>query len=72
MPPVNRISAADLTTMTPAAVRAVTADIQRKFKGPTMRYILQNDVAAANQLTLASQITDSVTLKAKGAEALTR
>lgn len=69
MAKAKSISAASLTKLTQAAVKAATADIPGKFtgKGPTMGYILQKDLGPAQQLALATRIAEGIASNAKNA-----
>ena len=60
------ISADKLAALTRTAVRSV-ADAKGKFigKGPIMGFVLQSGLAASDQLKVASQITDAVTVAAR-------
>lgn len=63
------IAAADLSKLTQAAVKASTAGIPGKFigSGPTMGYILREELAAAAQMELATKIAAGVAANAKAA-----
>jgi hypothetical protein len=61
------ITAAELTKLTRAAVKASTGGVVGSFvgKGPTMGYLLRQDLAASKQLELAEQISKNVAVTAK-------
>lgn len=69
MAKAKSISAASLSKLTLAAVRAATRDVSGKFigKGATMGYILQKELSAPQQLDLATQITNGVAANARAA-----
>jgi len=69
MPKAKSISAANLSKLTEAAVKAVTKDVPGKFigKGPTMGYLLRDALLTSQQLELATQITDGVAANARAA-----
>jgi hypothetical protein len=63
------ITAADLTKLTRAAVKASTKGVAGTFigTGQTMGYILREDLAAGKQLEIAVQIATGVADSAKAA-----
>ena len=69
MAKARSISAASLSKLTQAAVRAATRDVAGKFigKGPTMGYILQDDLRLPEQLELATEITNGLAANARAA-----
>src|SRR5439155_17831160 len=69
MAKAKSISAASLSKLTLAAVKAATRDVSGTFvgKGPTMGYILRSELNAARQLELAKQITNGVAANARAA-----
>ena len=69
MAKAKSISAAALSKLTQAAVREATTDLQGKFigKGPTMGFVLQQEMGGKEQLELAAAITDRVAANAKAA-----
>jgi hypothetical protein len=69
MATAKSISAANLSKFTQAAVKAATAGVPGKFigTGPTMGFILQQDLGAAQQLELATGIANGVAANAKAA-----
>jgi hypothetical protein len=69
MAKAKSISAASLSKLTLAAVKAATRDVSGKFtgKGATMGYILQQELSAPQQLDLAKQITNGVAANARAA-----
>lgn len=69
MAKARSISAAKLSSLTKAAVRAATRDVSGRFigRGPTMGFVLQGSLSPSAQLNLASQITDSITANARSA-----
>ena len=69
MAKARSISAASLSKLTQAAVKAATQDVPGRFlgKGPTMGYILRGELATSRQLELATKITSGVAQGAKSA-----
>ena len=69
MAKATSISAANLAKFTQAAVRAATQDLPGKLisKGPTMGYILAQELAAAKAIDLATTITNGVAANARAA-----
>jgi len=69
MAKAKSISAASLSKLTQAAVKAATQDVSGTFigRGSTMGYILRSRLQPAAQLQLAKQITDGVAANAKAA-----
>ena len=69
MAKARSISAASLSKLTQAAVRAATRDVAGKFvgRGPTMGYILKDDLRLAEQLELATEITNGLAANARAA-----
>ena len=69
MAKARSISAANLSKLTQAAVRGATKDVAGKFvgKGPTMGYILKDDLRLSQQLELATEITNGLALNARAA-----
>lgn len=67
MAKARSISAANLTELTRAAVKAATTNVPGKFvgKGPTMGYMLQQKGRSSGQLELARQITEGVAANAR-------
>jgi hypothetical protein len=63
------ITAAELSKLTQVAVKSATKGVPGKFvgRGPTMGYILQQELSIAKQLDIASQITKTLTVDAKAA-----
>jgi|SRR5215510_10505147 len=70
MPPkAGSITAAELSKLTQAAVKAATEGVQGKFigRGPTIGYQLRQELAPAKQLEIATEITKRVGENAKAA-----
>lgn len=69
MAKARSISAANLSKLTQAAVRAATRDVAGKFigRGPTMGYILKDDLRLPQQLELATEITNGLAANARAA-----
>ena len=65
----KNITAAELSKLTQAAVKAATEGLEGKFvgKGPTIGYQLRQELAPSKQLDLATQITRRVAENAKAA-----
>ncbi len=63
------ITAAELTKLTQAAVKASIKGVEGKFigKGQTIGYILRQELAASKELDLAAQISERVAENAKAA-----
>ena len=72
MAKATSISAANLAKFTQAAVRAAAQDVPGKLisKGPTMGYILAQELAAAEAMDLATAITNGVAAKLLAAAGL--
>jgi hypothetical protein len=70
MAKAKSISAAQLTSLTKAAVKAATKDLPGRFvgTGPTMGYILAERLSNERQLSLATDIASglAVTARAQG------
>lgn len=69
MAKARSISADALATLTRAAVKDVTKDVQGKFlgKGPIMGFVLQKQVSAKEGLAVATNITDALAANVKTA-----
>ena len=69
MAKARSISAANLSKLTQAAVKASTQDVTGTFvgKGSTLGYILRQELSASEQLELAKEITAGVAANAKAA-----
>jgi hypothetical protein len=69
MAKATSISAASLGKFTQAAVKDATLKLSGKLtiKGPTMGFILQQDLGNARALTLATTIADGVASNARAA-----
>jgi hypothetical protein len=67
MAKAKSISAAQLTTLTKAAVKAATKDLAGRFvgTGPTMGYILAEQLSAARGLSLATEIATGLSANAR-------
>jgi hypothetical protein len=69
MAKATSISAANLAKFTQAAVKAAKQDVPGKLisKGPTMGYVLAQELAGARALDLATAITNGVASNARAA-----
>jgi hypothetical protein len=63
------ISAANLTKLTQAAVKAATKEVPGRFlgKGPTMGYILRDRLTGDGELALATEIASGLSANARAA-----
>lgn len=69
MATATSISAAKLGKFVQAAVKAATSDVPGRLvsKGPTMGYVLAQEIAAAKALNLATAIATGVSTNARAA-----
>jgi len=69
MAKATSISAANLGKFVQAAVRAATSDVPGRLvsRGPTMGFVLAQQLGASRALNLATTITNGVTANARAA-----